>query len=69
MPLTIAQKLKIVEGASILTINAPANFKRRLEPLPAGAKISNSATTFDQIHWFVKDQAQLKKELKKYCLL
>jgi hypothetical protein len=65
MPLTIAQKLKIVEGASILTINAPANFKRRLEPLPAGAKISNSATPFDQIHWFVKDQAQLKKELKK----
>jgi hypothetical protein len=65
MPLTIAQKLKIVEGDSILTINAPANFKRRLEPLPAGAKISNSATTFDQIHWFVKDQAQLKKELKK----
>jgi hypothetical protein len=65
MALTIAQKLKIGEGASVLTINAPDNFKRRLEPLPAGVKISNSATTFDQIHWFVKDQAQLKKELKK----
>jgi hypothetical protein len=65
MPLTIAQKLKVGEGASVLTINAPDNFKRRLEPLPVGVKISNSATTFDQIHWFVKDQAQLKKELKK----
>jgi hypothetical protein len=65
MALTIAQKLKIVDGASVLTINAPDNFKRRLEPLPAGVKISNSATTFDQVHWFVKDQAQLKKELKK----
>jgi hypothetical protein len=65
MPLTIAQKLKIVEGVSLLTINAPDNFKRRLEPLPARVKISNSATTFDQVHWFVKDQAQLKKELKK----
>jgi hypothetical protein len=65
MPLTIAQKLKIVEGVSLLTINAPDNFKRRLEPLPARVKISNSATTFDQVHWFVKDQGQLKKELKK----
>ena len=65
MALTIAQKLKIVEGASVLTINAPDNFKRRLEPLPAGVKISNSAKTFDQVHWFIKDQAQLKKELKK----
>ena len=62
---TIAQKLKIVEGASVLTINAPVNFKRRIEPLPAGAKISTSSKTFDQVHWFVKDQAQLKKELKK----
>jgi hypothetical protein len=65
MALTIAQKLKIAEGASVLTINAPDNFKRRLEPLPAGVKISNSAKRFDQIHWFVKDQAQLAKELKK----
>ena len=65
MALTIAQKLKIGEGASVLTINVPDNFKRRLEPLPAGVKISNSTTTFTQVHWFVKDQAQLKKELKK----
>ena len=62
---TIAQKLKIVEGASVLTINAPVNFKRRIEPLPAGAKISTSSKTFDQVHWFVKDQVQLKKQLKK----
>ena len=65
MPLDIAQKLKIREHSILLTINAPADFKKNLLPLPRGVQISSKAKTFSQIHWFVKDQEQMEKELKK----
>src|SRR5574337_214563 len=59
------QKLKIKEGTSILTVNAPPDYNESLGPLPTGSKITDSGKTFDQIHWFVKDKAQMEKELKK----
>ena len=65
MPFTVAQKLKIKESTTLLTINAPPDFKKNLEPLPVGVKITDKAATFDQVHWFVKDQEQMEKELKK----
>jgi len=39
MPSTIAEKLKIKAGDTILTLHAPASFKKDLGPLPAGVKI------------------------------
>jgi len=60
-----AQKLKIREGNSILTINAPPDYTKSLGSLPTGAKISDTGKSFDQVHWFVKDKAQMEKELKK----
>ena len=60
-----SQKLKIREGNSILTINAPPDYTKSLDSLPAGAKISDTGKSFDQVHWFVKDKAQMEKELKK----
>ena len=65
MPLTIAQKLKIKEGSTLLALNAPPDFKKNLQPLPPGVKITDTAVAFDQVHWFVKDQEQMEKELKK----
>ena len=65
MPLDIAQKLKIREHSILLTINAPADFKKNLLPLPRGVQISSNAKTFSQIHLFIKDQQQMEKELKK----
>ncbi len=62
---TIAQKLKIKEGNSFFAINAPADYKKSLGALPNGTKITESAKAFDQMHWFVKDKAQMEKELKK----
>lgn len=59
MPLTLAQKLKIKEGYTLLTIHAPKEFQNDLGELPAGVKISGTAKTYDQIHWFVQDKAQL----------
>src|SRR5690349_9043733 len=63
MPNTFAQKLKIKEGYTLLTINAPDDFQQTLAPLPPGVKISTSAKEYNQVHWFVKNKAQMEKEL------
>lgn len=63
MPNTLTQKLKIKEGYTLLTINAPADFQKALAPLPPGVKISTSAKKYNQVHWFVKNKAEMEKEL------
>ena len=65
MPASPAQKLKIKEGFALLTINAPADFKKQLGPLPAKVTISPTAKNVQQIHWFVLNKTQLDKELPK----
>ena len=67
MPNPIAQKLKIKEGYSLLTINAPSDFKKDLESLPSNVTISDKAKDYDQVHWFVKDKGQMGREVKKSC--
>src|SRR3982751_3100871 len=65
MASSTAQKLRIREGATLLTLHAPPEFKKHVGSLPPGVKISDSAKDYDQVHWFVKDKAQLHKELNK----
>lgn len=65
MPLTIAQKMKIKEGMKILSINAPKDFEKHLSPIPARVSVSETSRDYNQIHWFVKDKAQMEKELGK----
>src|SRR5450432_1629804 len=65
MPSTTAQKLKIKEGNILLTINAPADFKNNLAPISTGVKIITEGKTYNQLHWFVANKAQMEKELKK----
>jgi len=65
MATSIAQKFKIKPGSTLRTINAPADFKKHLGPLPADVAISANAKKFQQIHWFVLNKAQLDKELLK----
>jgi len=60
---TLSQKLKIKEGYTLRTINAPENFVQTLSPLPAGVKISGDAKNYNQVHWFVQNKAQMEKEL------
>lgn len=69
MPSTVAQKLKIKEGFILLTINAPADFKKSIGPLPAGVKIITEGKNYDQLHWFVKNRAQMEQELNKILKL
>jgi hypothetical protein len=69
MATSTAQKLKIKENFSLLTINAPADFKKNIGELPKGVKISNDSTNFNQVHWFVMNKAQMDKELTKVLKL
>jgi len=65
MPNTISQKLKIKDGYSLLTINAPKDFAKKLEPVSASVKVSATAKKINQIHWFVLNREQLEKEMSK----
>jgi hypothetical protein len=74
MATTISQKLKIQPKSALLTINAPTDFKKGLEGLSSGVKITDSgkgtiAIGYDQVHWFVFNKAQLEKELSKVMKL
>ncbi len=69
MAISISDKLKIKPKFSLLTIHAPANFKKGLQPLPTGVKISDSTKEYNQVHWFVTSKAQLEKEMSKVMKL
>jgi len=66
---TLSQKLKIKEGYTLRTINAPENFVQTLSPLPAGVKISGDAKNYNQVHWFVRNKAQMERELNNILKL
>ena len=66
---TLSQKLKIKEGYTLRTINAPENFVQTLSPLPAGVKISDDTKNYTQVHWFVRNKAQMEKELNNVLKL
>ena len=65
MATSIADKLRIREGFTLLTLNAPADFKKGLGKLPAGVNTTAAAKDYDQIHWFVLNKAALEKNLSK----
>src|SRR4051812_43713639 len=60
---TTAQKLKIRDNDSLLTLNAPPGFRSALGELPGGVKLSDKAKNYNQLHWFVKTKAQMEEEL------
>jgi len=64
-----ARKLKIKEDFTLLTFHAPDNFITGLQPLPAGVKIISTGKSYNQVHWFVSNKAQLDKELNKILTL
>ena len=69
MAIPTAQKLKIKENFTLLTINAPADFKKNIRELPKGVKISADFKNYDQVHWFVMNKAQMDTELAKVLKL
>ncbi|MFZ1532524.1 MAG: YdeI/OmpD-associated family protein [Chitinophagaceae bacterium] len=66
---SIADKLRIKPHSTLLTLNAPVNFKKGLLSLPGGVKITDAGKVYDQLHWFVMNKAQLEKEMSKVIKL
>jgi hypothetical protein len=62
MVTAVFKKLRIKENDILLTKNAPANFKKSLQDLPAGVKIVSSGNNYQQVHWFVLNQAEMEKD-------
>jgi len=69
MPSSLAQKLKIKEGFTLLTINAPPEFEKNISALAPGTTISSDVKNYNQVHWFVMNKAQMDKELNKVLKL
>src|SRR5206468_7221529 len=67
MPSATSKKLRIKDGFSLLTINAPENFKKELDD--ASVKFTSSSGNYNQIHWFVQTKSQMEKELKNVLTL
>ena len=65
MALSLAQKLRIKEGTTLLALHAPAGFAAQLKPLPAAVKITGVAKGYSQVHWFVSTRTEMEKELNK----
>jgi len=69
MATTTAQKLRIKDGFSLLTVNAPGDFEASMGSQPKGVKISPSAKNYNQVHWFVNNKSQMEKGLDKVLKL
>jgi Bacteriocin-protection, YdeI or OmpD-Associated len=69
MAATIAEKLKIKDGFTLLTIHAPRDFEAKLSPLPGDVTVTSTGKDYQQIHWFVLNQAQMEKDLPKVLKL
>jgi hypothetical protein len=65
----IADKLRIKPQYTLLALNAPVNFKKGLQGLPAGVKITDTGKDYNQVHWFVMNKAQMEKEMSKVMKL
>lgn len=69
MASSTADKLKIKENFSLLTLHAPDGFEKGLGKLPKGVKVSETTKSYNQVHWFVLNRKQLEKEMSKVMKL
>ena len=69
MPVDISKKLRIKEGDTLLTVNAPAGFENGIKKLPKGVQLVESGKQYNQVHWFVLNRAEMEKQLSKVLKL
>jgi hypothetical protein len=62
----LAQKLGIKTGTKVVTLDAPAGYRKWLAPLPEGVSFSEKVNAgSDFVHLFVTERRMLEKELKR----
>ena len=58
----LAKKLLITPDARVLLLNAPIGYAKKLDPLPAGATVTDKrGTSVDVVVAFARDSAELKR--------
>lgn len=63
----LAKKLGIKEGHAVLPVNAPANYRELLEPLPSGVCfVSKPSKDVDLVHLFTTRRKELEAALIRY---
>jgi len=63
----LAKKLGIKPGCHVRLVNAPAEYKTWLQPIPEGVRFESRLTpSTDIIHVFSRDRAELLRLLKLY---
>jgi hypothetical protein len=63
---TLAQKLFIKEGMTVLLVNAPSGYATKLGKLPSGASIvKQTATPVDFVQVFVANRKELEEQAAK----
>ena len=63
----LAKKLGIKEQAKVVAVDAPANYRKLLEPLPGSVRFSSSVDeTVDIVHVFSVKRASLSRALASY---
>lgn len=60
----LPKKLGIRENFLVLPVNAPARFERKLEPLPAGARLTENAAEANVVVLFAPSQAELARDFR-----
>ena len=64
----LAKKLGIKDGFNVLVLNAPANYRELLDPLPANVTIAGTtpAANLDFLHFFTNSRDELFRGLAEY---
>lgn len=66
MATSLIKKLRITEGTTIATVNAPANYRSTLGDAPGGVTIAKGLSKNNAfIHLFVRDRKELEQLLPK----
>jgi len=60
----LAKKLGIREKYSVVLVNAPDRFERKLQPFPAGAEIVDEPKDANVAVLFVKSEAELVRDFR-----
>jgi hypothetical protein len=67
MATSIADKLRVKKGFTLLIINKPLGFEQSIGQLSETVSIEKGKK-FDQVHWFVRERNKWKPNWIKYCL-
>lgn len=60
----LPKKLGVRENCSVVLVNAPPRFERKLEPLPSGAEIGEDASGANVAVLFAKSQGELVRDFR-----